>query len=583
MENGSDKAKEWADVVSEAESQFNDCNSDMTTVHKGNGFSWDDREELFFGGWSRVNKDTQKRERYMDSTGELVTLAIDRACRVMAQLPSGRFENLSGETGKNLLMNLIFQHYVIPNARTGGSMKTKLRMANLYSDLYSIPAFVEWTSGPEYTGPDMILVNPRRFYPQAGKASIAEMDYCFIDTFPSKEWIKTRSDKYFHNTKEIAAKAAETGPEAQEVGQRDRLDKQSGVRIRHKFSRNGDWLAYNPDTKLVLVDEKGWYPRIPVVLKHQIPRIGSLWSYTNFERGYATQKKIDVHSAMNDRAVEMMIDPPAIMDPADVILSSFKRQARAKWFVKNGKTDAIKFPIIAPQALAAHSQNYQILKANLLSMGASTDTAVTDKADPGFGKTPEALKQQGMRRGARDKWDQDMQEEFIEEVFTLMADMIASKGVDKYSFILMEDAIRNLEEEYPEEDFSSFLNGNQADIDVKMIEGKYRYVMEPGSTLIEQDDTAEAIMEMLKLHAENPNIAKDLGMRGERLDYGAAYKMILRAKGSKFADKIIVSSNNNPEAVAGVGSDGATVNPQEQAAQPMEDQPVSDQPIIPQA
>lgn len=548
-------------IIKEAEAQFAECSTEMTQVRKGSGYSWDEREELFFGGYYRVVESI--KERYMDSTGELTTLAIDRACRVMSQLPSGHFVNLSGDTGKNLLMNLIFEHYVLPNVGRGVPVLSTLRTADLYSDLYSIPMLVEWYQDEFYTGPKFIVINPRRFYPQAGKESVGDMEYCFIDTFVSKEWLKTRNEKFFKNTKLIAQKAGDTGPEANELSAVERTNKQTGVRIRHKLSQNGDWLAWSPDANLPLIHEKGWYPRIPIALKGQYPKIGSLWSYTNFERGFSTQKKIDLLSDAHLRAVELMIDPPTVMDPVDVILSSFKMKPGRKIFVKNGKTDQVKAMTIAPQALAAFSESYQTLKANLLSMSASTDTAVTAKTDPGFGKSPEALKQQASRLGARDSWDTDSMQMFIEDAFSLAADLIASKGVDAYSFTLMREAIDNLKEDYPEENLEEFLKGNTFSVDTKRVEGKYRYKMDPGSTLMKDDDTAETILAMLKVYAENPNIAADLAKRGQRLDMGQAFRMILRDKGSKFANKIIVTEEVDPEAIAGVGENGATVNPEE--------------------
>jgi len=552
-----------ASKVEEAERQFAECNTEMKNVRKGNGFSWDEKEELFFGGYFRaVSEGTKKREKYMDSSGELTTQAIDRACRVMGQLPTGHFENLSGDTGKNLLMNLIFENHVIPNANTGGSIKIKLRMVDLYSDLYSIPVFAEWKASKDgYTGPDFVIIDPRRFYPQAGKGSIAEMDFVFLDTFVSKEWLLSRDERFFKNLKEIADKAPETGPETAEVNATDRLDKQSGIRIRHKLTKEGDWFAYNPDTKLELIDEKKFYPRIPVSMKHQIPKIGRLWSFTNFDRGMATQKKIDSLGEANLKGVEMMMDPPYIMDPADMILSSFKKKKGGKWFVKNGKMDSIKAATVHPQALSAYAQSYQIQKANLQSMASTTDTSIAKDVDPGFGKSPEALKRQGMRQGARDTWDEDMMQDFIEDIFSIMADMVAKMGVDKYCFTVMAGAIKNLKEDYPKEaaEFDSFIKNGKAEIEAKKVEGLYRYKMVPGSTLIEQEGIADAVIEVLKLYAENPQIKTDLEAKGETLDYGAAFKLIIREKGSKFADKIIISKKTNPESTKGIGPDGATV------------------------
>jgi len=558
--NESDK-KDLNSLLNKAKDEFAECSTEMENIRKGDGYSWDEREEQFLGNYYRSDKDGN-RERYMDSTGDLTTLAIDRACRVMGQIPTGRFQNLSGDTGKNLLMNLIFEHYVIPFSRVIGTpILSSLRTADLYSDLFSIPMFVEWCRSKAYSGPKFVVIHPRRFYPQAGKESIGEMDYCFIDTFPSKEWLKGRNGEVYMNIQEIIDRAANSGPESTELSPSERNKKHIGIRLRHRFGSDGSWLIWNPDTDLPVFYEKKWFPRIPIALKHQYPKLGSLWSYTNFERGHAQQFTIDSLSQSTIRAAEMMIDPPSIMDPVDVILSSFKRKPGQKIFVKRGKTEAIKFMEVNPQALPAFSNMYQILRANMLSMSASTDTSVPAKVDPGFGKTPDAIKQQAARLGSRDSWDQDSMQMFIEDAFSIAADEIASMGIDSYSFDLMKEAVENLQEDYPKETFKEFITENKATIATKRVEGKYRYVMEPGSTLIGANDTAETILEMMKLHAENPNIANDLAARNQRFDFGAAYRMILREKGSRFANKLIVSANENPEGTDGVGESGATVEP----------------------
>lgn len=546
MPKNDTQAKSIEDRIKQAESEFSECQNEVEQVKKANGISWDQREALFYGQYISIDKDgTITVDR--NSTGELTTSGIDRASRIMAQLPSGRFENYSEDTGKNILMNLLFEHYVIPYARTGGPMKTRLRMVDLYSDLYTIPVLVEWMKTDLYTGPDFTILDPRRFFPQAGKAAIEDMDYCFVETFPSKAWLESLDEEYFKNKKEILECAEEVEIDKKSLAYYDRGSKTKGVRIRHKLSRNGDWLAYLPDVKngsdkSVLIDEKEYYPRIPIVLKQQYQRIGSIWSYTNFERGYSTQEKIDRLNEMGLRAVEMMIDPPLIMDPANVIVSSIKRQKGANWFAKDGRVNDVKPVPVAPQALGAYQSQMQMLKSNIMNMSATTDTSVSKDVDPGFGKSPEALKQQGARMGARDSWDEDMMEIFVEDLFSLMADLLASKGVDPYSFSLLSGAIKQIKEDYPEEakEIEAFIKDGKMNIPVDQVKGKYRYIIEPGSMLIKKDDVADRMLSAMKIYAENPGIKEDLAASDQKLDLGVAFKAILKEAGSKWADKIIV-------------------------------------------
>lgn len=535
--------------IDQAESEFSECQSEAKVVQSSNGITWDQKEALFFGKYIEIDKDGNvdvKRQ----STGELTTLGIDRAARIMAQLPSGRFENYSDDPGKNVMMNLLFEHYVIPYARKGGPMKVRLRMIDLYSDLYTIPVLVEWMATDQYTGPDFTILDPRRFFPQAGKSSIEEMDYCFVETFVSRAWIEALDDEIYKDKAQILEKCKEEEIDASERSYIDRASKSKGIRIRHKLSRDGSWLAYIPQHKLVLIDEAEYFPRIPVVLKQQYPRIDSIWSFTNFERGYSTQEKIDKLHEMSLRATEMMIDPPLIFDPAKVIMSSIKRQKGANYLLKGGIPSDVQAARVAPESVNGFQSMYQVLKANMLSMSSSTDTAVSKDVDPGFGKSPEALKQQSARMGARDSWDQDMMEIFVEDLFSLMADLIASKGIDKYSFNLLSGAIKQIKEDYPDEadEIESFIKNGTMEIPVDRVEGKYRYIAEPGSMLIKKDDVAGFILEVLKIYAENPQMKEDLMASKQKLDAGWAFKAIIKEGGSKYADKIIVPiTAPNPE------------------------------------
>jgi len=68
---------------------------------------------------------------------KLMTLALERSFRVMAQLPTGKVRGVSkDDIGASKLKNLIIDKYVIPNANAQFDFLTKLRMVDLYSNIY---------------------------------------------------------------------------------------------------------------------------------------------------------------------------------------------------------------------------------------------------------------------------------------------------------------------------------------------------------------------------------------------------------------------------------------------------------------
>jgi hypothetical protein len=543
---------------------------------------------VFFGRYKNSKEDTKS----VLSTGELTTLAIDGSCRVMAQLPTGRFQNIDSNPGSNMLMNLLFEHYVIPNATGGGPLLLKHRMVDMYSRVFpAIPVFIEWkVKKGVYIGPDMIVIHPRRFRPQPGKTAIEDMDYCFIDTEVSKAWLeaKKKADPdqlAWKNIDEVIKSSGDgTGTPEDDRSTKERGKTKTGITIRHRFLADGRWTVYEPVSQKVLVDEEKYYPCIPISLKLQYPKIDQLWGLTDFDRGEMNQKAIDSLFRFYLDGVAASIDPPLTMDPEQVVLSSIVRQPKAKWFVKGGNMNAIRTERISPQGLDTFQATYQILKSNLLSLGAQTDTGVPKSVDPGYGKTPEALRMQGDRQGARDAWDTFMMEQFIERTYTIMADMIAMKGVQPYAFKLLGNAIQRIKEEYPNEDYASLLGANyekgSISISNEAVKGKYRFSIDSGSMAVKKDDTGKKLVSLVELYAKYPQIQQDLAERGQKINFGEAFKRVVIDEGITDADKIIVT-NNNPESVEGVGDEGSTVDPNAGAVevQPAEGQPINNQEV----
>ena len=552
--------KELEDELSE---QYEKAETAHKEVRDG-GFSWDDRENMFNGRYKNAKEDTKS----VLSTGELTTLAIDGSCRVMAQMPTGRFYNFNGKVGSNMLANLLYEHYIVPNAVTGGPLLMKFRMANLYSRvLPAIPMFVEWKVTDRYIGPDPVIIHPRRFRPQPGKTAIEDMDYCFIDTEVSREWLEKQDNTVWQNVDKVLAAADGKEDEGSGTPEADRAPDQrsktkTGITLRHRFKSNGDWHCFDPISGKVMIKELDYYSEIPIALKVQYPRLDSVWAINDFDRGEKTQKSIDTLIRQYLDGVAASIDPPVTMDPDQVVISSIVRQPKAKWFVKNGNMNAIKMENISPQGLNTFQSTYQILKGNLLSMSASSDTSVAASVDPGMGKTPEALKQQGSRQGARDAWDTFMQEQFIERVNTIMLNMIAKKGVQPFAFNLVGNSIKKIIQEYPGENYAELLGADyqsgKLSVSNEAIKGQYRYMVDPGSILA-KDDTGQKLLNYVKIYNEYPEIKNDFAASKQKFNQGEAFKRAMIDDGIKDSEKIIVTEQS-PESVAGVGDTGATVD-----------------------
>ncbi len=545
-------------TITDLEAKFTKAEQAHREIRTG-GFSWDDRESLFFGKYKHPGEKTKS----VLSTGELATIAIDGSCRVMAQLPSGRFYNFNGKVGSNMAMNLLFEHYVIPNATSGGELLVKDRMVNMYSRVFpAIPVFIPWEVRENYVGPDMIVIHPRRFFPQPGKVAIQDMDYCFFETEMSREFLQSADKEFWKNTDKVLANDSSEGTGTPEVSRsvRERGKTQSGITVRHYLSKKGDWKVWAVNARELLLDEKKYFTCLPIAVKQQYPVMDSIWAYNDFDRGEGTQKSIDSVVRMFADGMAMTIKPPKMVDKNKAVVSSVVMEPDAMWF---GEAGSVQIQNVSPQGLNMVQGMWGMLKGNLLSMGASQDTSVSKTIDTGMGRTPEAIRAQGDKQGARDAWDSFMQKTFNERVYTIMADMIAYKGVEPFAFQLLGTSIEKIKEQYPEEDFENFIavddETGEITIENEILKGNYRYIQDPGSTELKKDDTGEKMMGFVETYNKYPGIAEDFAVGKMKFNQGEAFKRAVLDSGVQDSEKIIVKQEENPEAIDGIGADGATV------------------------
>jgi hypothetical protein len=242
------------------------------------------------------------------------------------------------------------------------------------------------------------------------------------------------------------------------------------------------------------------------------------------------------------------------MDPEQVVLSSIVRAPRAKWFVKDGNMNAIKPAAISPDGMSNFQVAHSTIKANLLSLGAQTDTSISRTTDVGFGKTPEALKQQAQREGARDSWDRYMQERYLEKVANMMMRVAIHRGFDKIKIKNISAALEKLKSAYPGEDLSMFEGGT---VKKDYLKGCFKYEVDPGSTM-KRDDAGEKMFALLAKIMENPKILESIAADKKKINWGEAIKRVAIDQGIPDWDKIIVDQEN-PESLDGVGDTGATV------------------------
>jgi hypothetical protein len=528
-------------------------------------FSWDEREALFLGR----NKDkVTGTTKSQINTQELQNLVFDGASRVMAQVPTGHIQAMTKEDrGKNVMMNLIFEKYVKPNANAQFDLLTKFKLWDVYSKVYgSYPALVDYRVDDDYTGPDLWLINPRYFYPEKGATTIEEASRAFVDTYVPVSWLKDKLDSpNWMNVKKLLGeieKAGNTkGKESRDNNNRTYAEKEYNrsansynkgdhalVLLRTRYERN-KWTTYAPDYDIVVrcIKNPQKNNQIPIVVKECFPLLDRFYGLAEFERGktlaYAMNSLVNLYMD----GVKMSIFPPVILREGGYVPSSIKYGALEKWLEK--EPNAIRQLQLSPLGLNTFQSTYSYLKGALLNMGATTDTSVSSEVDTGMGKTPQALRMQEGRMGARDNWDRFMMEKAIEKTFNFFVDSISQRQEKPIDLTLLSKELTEIQAVSP--DVVEMFESNKAGkvtIKPEEIKGaKYRFYIDAGTTMQKEDALEHATFEKIITTAMSiPSIAQQLQqgatqvqMGNKIFDFGEAFSKWIQTSGISEQNKII--------------------------------------------
>ena len=585
----SDKA-----LLAELTKQFTDSDNDLTNV-RDNGLTWTEREELLMG---ILTDQGSLKAKSQVNTGDLINMVFDGASRVLAQLPTGTIQALDkNDKGKNMMMNLIHEKYIMPNANAQCDFLTKLRMWDIYSRVFgSMPAMVDWRVDDSYVGPDLWLIHPRSFFPQAGAVSIDQMQYCQVSTFVSVEFLKTRDPKIWKNLdgEDGLIKKAEKGGQTKSMRDTNyipynetfsQINNETGnyaqVELRTRYERDR-WVTYAPNYQLIVRDIPNPQNNhlLPIVMKHCFPLMDRLYALAEVERGYTLQYAANSLLNMYLDGILNSINPIYLVKTKGPVHSTIERKAGVinKWLV-NDKDDITTLET-GPQGLKTFTSTYGFVRGMMNNIGSTTDTVAVQPAGAPPGKSPAAIKKQASRENARDNWDRAMLEQALEEVNERMITMVANKQEKPIEVTLFQKDIEKIQEQFPDEDIMEvFESGTAGKIKIpastwkgkgengsKVV--KFKYIIDSGSTKKSNEDAEfDALTDIIELVMKGlPGAAEQIMQTGKvrigdkEFDFGYALKRYITTSGAQDGDKMIRDIKEDEQKL---GPDGKPLPPGE--------------------
>lgn len=423
--------------------------------------TWEDKEAMLLG----VPTDSQsKSTKSKVFDPRLSTIVFERAARVAAQTPTGRVQALTrADAGKNQLMNLVLTKYIYPNAKTQFDLLTKMRLLDVYSNVYgSFGWLVDYHVRPDYVGPDVSLIPIRNIIPQSGKHN--DLDYCFVRSVVSKKWLLSRDTKNWKNIDKLLEQSSNKGAiqdtdydsfsektyNQQGMVNPDKDDfEQIEIITRYEPDR---WITFSKDAKLILRDIKNpqCNGKLPVIMKHAFPVVDRFFGLGEFERGQTLQMAINSLINLYLDGVKMSIFPPLKVYLPDLVAKTINYEPAAKWVLKNNNPNAITQMQFSPQGLSSFNSTYNFLLAALSNQAGTTDTSISSDADITQGKTPQALKMMAGRENARDSWDRFMLEKSLEETFDRFVDLVATRQEKPIKLHLFKEEMEMISQSHPD-------------------------------------------------------------------------------------------------------------------------------------
>lgn len=542
---------------------------------------WDEYENIFFG---KPLDQGSLRSKSQVFDHKLSTLVMDRAARVMAQIQTGKVKAISkNDEGASRLMNLILDKYVIPNAKSQFDFLTKCRMVDLYSNIYgSFFVLVDWDIRENgYAGPDMWLLPIRDVFPQVGATSIQDSDYIIVRTWQPLSWFKQKKkDKNFKNMDKVYTilkdKAGDMQSKDSGMASSQREDNEYPSKAQEAKGKGyyevltcyerDKWTDYVPSADMEIRDRKNPHEdgELPVICKYSIPLIDDFMGLGDFERGKSMQYATNSLWNLYMDSVKVSIFPPTLINKDNIAdASTIKWGAAARWLVKNNVGNAAQVLPLSPQGTQTFNNVYQVVTSSLLNMMGSTDTAVAEKTDPGFGKTPQALKMQAARENARDNVDRFYMEQFLTAVGKKFVNLLSKKQSSAIKIRMFEDEIQELANQYPDiEEMWDEKTGNLQIDKSRTGSIMYDYEVVPGSTYaVDQEQQQQNLMSFLQLLMQNAQMGQQgitspmieaLKAEGKTPKLGELITRILSNSGITDWDNIIVDEgkNQNPQMIA---------------------------------
>jgi len=494
------------------------------------------------------------KSQVLDQT--LMTSLIRRANQVMAKMPTGVVRVLSKEDkGKGVFLNLILDHYIIPNANSQADIYTKFWLMEFLSLVYGkMDVLVDWVVKEGYTGPDFFLIPPKLGIPEPGVISTNDMSRYFVLSYVAEDFLKKRKGlKYWKNIDKVIEKGKKNKTDERDTSTTKEREDSDLYKDQYELITlytPKRWITFSRQARVILRDIENPHQngKLPIVSKVCYPTLDNYFGTSEYDRNISQQKALNSTVNLSLDALKKHLYPPTKIYPTDVHMPSFSLSPGAVWVLKNPNPNAITQEQFSPAPLQTFNSLYGVLKGALLSSLGTTDTTVSSSVEPAQGKTPEALKMQQMFITLNTSFDRKMLEQAISEIYDRFLDLLTHKQEADIEFDIFGDEFNMIKEQYPDI-LDLYESGEGGKIKIKNKDIKnlsVKFFIDASSTM-KQDEMIENqnLTSILGFFLKLPGFMEQVAQQGKakygsvEIDFSELLKRFIATAGVEGYDKII--------------------------------------------
>lgn len=486
--------------------------------------------------------------------GTTASYVQSRPKSVIQQLPTGLVTSLDKDKDLADVANLVLTEEILPNANTTGSVIQKswgaLSKAMTYG---SQPAYCFYTQHGNYFGADFKLPYIKDVILESGKVYDKDCNVIFL-----RAWYQPSDIKYLiYREKQLAKHGIESGwrldkltqleakektDESKTPAEKEKNLETGGIQIIFAFQQGvgATFYGYSPDNNEVVYSTVNPDPRgiIPIHFIYHDMDMSNPIGRGAVELVAGLQNMLDSEMQMYQYAQALGLNPPLIKR-GSFDTSTIRFKVNAIWDLGADQNASISPANISTNATNNFSNNYGLIKSQILNLNNSNDTSVSaEVGNPGFSKTDSGVKAQQERVGVSDNHLRKQFEGWFGDVCETMLNIHFALSEGEQEVDLTQEYIKRRKLEDSEFDASTAV----VDYNKKLKGFKFK-VDASTSKLKDDEQSMENLKGILELAQSDPEL-------GQIIRKDQLLKRMINKSGVDDPEELVIDLDQNNNGIA---------------------------------